>query len=174
MLHLPLCSDRWRSRILLALWVTKLDTRCDSPFCPKLLQANCWERVSGCEWCGALENLMISKRCRWNLWYNAWKRDMDWRWRKIHLSQAGVANDSIVAARLVRHRPAKPSNQFKTRNNGEMVAGVSDSLSAARVFHSAQRCVSIDQRRIPAPSSHSHGLEKRDKFSILFHLPAKK
>lgn len=72
---------------------------------------------------------------------SAWKRDMDWRWRKIHLSQAGVANGSIVAARAVRHRPVKPSNQFKTRNNGEMVAGVSDSLCSEGFSFRAAMCV---------------------------------
>lgn len=122
-----ICERCWRSSFLLALWVTKLDTRCDSSFCPKLLQANCSETGS---------NGAVHSRTWWfrngadeiyDTW-SAWRQDMDWRWRKIHLNQAGVANDSIVAARLVRHRPVKPSNQFKTRNNGEMVAGVSDSL----------------------------------------------
>jgi hypothetical protein len=68
-----------------------------------------------------------------------------WRTR---LSQAGVANGSIVANN--KHRPVKQANlirQTMAEREASSADGVSDFAVLSPLFsYGAQRCVSIDQR----------------------------
>jgi hypothetical protein len=69
-----------------------------------------------------------------------------WRTR---LSQAGVANGSIVA-NSSKHRPVKQANlirQTMAEREASSADGVSDFAVLSPLFsYGAQRCVSIDQR----------------------------